>query len=91
MISENTVKGSASLTLPTHQQQQTMDVLFELSKLLNTGLDRETLGLLVALTENGAHPEALAMVVRELRREAAALARNAQGTVNSADQDKSAE
>ncbi len=56
---------------------QTLDVLHELSKLLNTGLDRETLEVLVALCENGANPESLAMVVKELRREAAALARAA--------------
>jgi mitotic-spindle organizing protein 1 len=56
---------------------QTLDLLHELSKLLNTGLDRETLEVLVALCENGANPEALAMVVKELRREAAALARAA--------------
>ena len=44
-----------------------------MSKLLDTGLDRETLAILVALVENGVSPEALAAVVKELRREAAAL------------------
>eukprot|EP00514_Thraustochytrium_sp_LLF1b_P011845 CAMPEP_0184541470 /NCGR_PEP_ID=MMETSP0199_2-20130426/1395_1 /TAXON_ID=1112570 /ORGANISM="Thraustochytrium sp., Strain LLF1b" /LENGTH=78 /DNA_ID=CAMNT_0026935195 /DNA_START=171 /DNA_END=407 /DNA_ORIENTATION=+ len=58
--------------------QQTMDVLFELSKLLNTGLDKETLGILVALCENGADPDALAMVIQELRREAVALVQSEQ-------------
>ena len=50
-----------------------MRVLEEMSELLNTGLDRESLGLLVALTEEGVNPEALAAVVKELRREAAAI------------------
>jgi len=45
--------------------------LFEISQLLNTGLDKETLEILVKLTELGVHPEALAAVVKELRREAA--------------------
>ena len=48
-------------------------VLFDISQLLNTGLDRATLNVLVGLTETGANPEALAAVVKELRRESAAL------------------
>ena len=48
--------------------------LFEISNILNTGLDRETLAILVNLCESGVHPEALAAVVKELRREAAAVA-----------------
>jgi len=51
-------------------------VLYELSRLLNTGLDRETLGILVSLCENGTNPEALAMVVKELRREGDMLAKS---------------
>jgi mitotic-spindle organizing protein 1 len=68
-------------------------VLYEMSNLLNTGLDRATLSILIELcgayscfksivlsakvddvfTETGVNPEALAAVVKELRREAAAL------------------
>jgi len=48
-------------------------VCYELSRLLDTGLDRDTLALLVGLLESGIHPEALAAVVLELRREAAEL------------------
>ncbi len=48
-------------------------VAFEISRLLDTGLDRETLSILIALVESGVHPEALAAVVKELRREAAEL------------------
>lgn len=48
-------------------------VLFDISQLLQTGLDRETLSTLVGLTETGVNPEALAAVVKELRRESAAL------------------
>ena len=44
-----------------------------MSQLLETGLDRETLAVLVGLTESGVNPEALAAVVKELRRESAAL------------------
>ena len=45
----------------------------EISDLLNTGLDEETLKVCVQLLEAGVNPEALAAVVRELRRETAAL------------------
>ena len=48
-------------------------VLYEISQILNCGLDRETLSLLVSLCENGVNPEALAAVVKELRKEAATL------------------
>ena len=48
-------------------------VLFDISQLLQTGLDRETLAVLVGMTESGVNPEALAAVVKELRRESAAL------------------
>ena len=45
----------------------------EISELLNTGLDDETLKVCVQLLEAGVNPEALATVVLELRRESAAL------------------
>ena len=48
-------------------------VLFDISQLLQTGLDRKSLETLVGLTECGVNPEALASVVKELRRESAAL------------------
>ncbi|KAI5821025.1 mitotic-spindle organizing gamma-tubulin ring associated-domain-containing protein [Pyronema omphalodes] len=47
-----------------------VDVLNEISTLLNTGLDRTTLSLCVSLIENGVNPEALAAIIKELRREA---------------------
>ena len=45
----------------------------EISDLLNTGLDDETLRVCVQLLEAGVNPEALATVVRELRRETTAI------------------
>lgn len=44
-----------------------------MSTILDTGLDRKTLSLLLELVESGVNPEALAAVVKELRREAATL------------------
>ncbi|KAL1523981.1 hypothetical protein AB1Y20_018896 [Prymnesium parvum] len=56
-----------------YQREETLDVLYDISQLLQTGLDREALSILVDLTETGVNPEALAAVVHELRRESAAL------------------
>ncbi|XP_031573161.1 mitotic-spindle organizing protein 1-like [Actinia tenebrosa] len=53
--------------------REAMETLTEISKLLNTGLDSETLAICVKLCEAGVNPEALASVVQELRRETAAL------------------
>ena len=58
-------------------RDDTLDVLYDMSQLLQTGLDRETLAVLVGLTETGVNPEALAAVVKELRRESAAIAAEA--------------
>lgn len=38
-----------------------MQVLFDISQLLNTQLDRETLATCVNMIESGVHPEALAV------------------------------
>ena len=48
----------------------TIEVVHEMSRLLDTGLNRETLTVLISLCESGINPEALAGVVKELRREA---------------------
>jgi hypothetical protein len=47
--------------------------MFEMSQILNCGLDQKTLSILVSLIENGVNPEALAAVVKELKRETEAL------------------
>ena len=41
--------------------------------MLNCGLDKKSLNILVGMIENGVNPEALALVVKELKRETAAL------------------
>ncbi|KAK3838767.1 MAG: mitotic-spindle organizing gamma-tubulin ring associated-domain-containing protein [Linnemannia elongata] len=64
----------ASREQQQQQQQearQAMDILTEMSSILNTGLDRVTLSVCVSLCESGVNPEALAAVIKELRRESA--------------------
>ena len=48
-------------------------VVKEISRVLGTGLDDETLRICIQLCEAGVNPEALSHVIRELRREAATL------------------
>ncbi|RAH64925.1 mitotic-spindle organizing protein 1 [Aspergillus aculeatinus CBS 121060] len=60
--------------------REVIDILHEISTLLNTHLDRTELSLCVSLIENGVNPEALAVgffpeflrwaVIKDLRKEA---------------------
>ncbi|KNZ55497.1 hypothetical protein VP01_2660g1 [Puccinia sorghi] len=47
-----------------------LQVLHEISELLGTGLDQQTLALCIGMIEEGTNPLALAQVVQELRQEA---------------------
>ncbi|CAI2383112.1 unnamed protein product [Moneuplotes crassus] len=55
------------------EAQETIDILYEISKLLNCGVNKKTLAILLSLTANGVNPEAIAAVYKELKRETAAL------------------
>ena len=48
------------------QAKESLELAFQMSQILDTGLDRHTLSLLMALCDRGAIPEALAALVREL-------------------------
>lgn len=54
--------------------QQTLDILYDISQLLGTQLDKETLATCIGMIESGVNPEALAAVIQELRREGVAIA-----------------
>ncbi|KAJ1403006.1 Mitotic-spindle organizing protein 1 [Sesbania bispinosa] len=49
--------------------RESLDLAFNMSNILDTGLDRHTLSVLIALCDLGVNPEALAAVVKELRKE----------------------
>ncbi|DBA66583.1 TPA: hypothetical protein ACH3X2_002239 [Trebouxia sp. C0005] len=55
------------------EANEALGIIHQISQILDTGLDKETLSILIALCESGVNPEALAAAVRELRREAARL------------------
>lgn len=48
--------------------RDSLDIAFQMSNILDTGLDRHTLSILIALCDLGLNAEALAAVVKELRR-----------------------
>lgn len=52
-----------------NERAQLIDSLHELSNILETGLDRESLTILLELTEAGVNPEALAALIKELRKQ----------------------
>ena len=49
--------------------RESLDLAFGMSNILDTGLDRHTLSVLIALCDLGINPEALAAVVKELQKE----------------------
>ncbi|XWS37605.1 hypothetical protein CRYUN_Cryun19dG0059000 [Craigia yunnanensis] len=49
--------------------RESLDLAFHMSNILDTGLDRHTLSVLIALCDLGLNSEALAAVVKELQRE----------------------
>ncbi|KAH6640736.1 mitotic-spindle organizing protein 1 [Chaetomium tenue] len=48
--------------------QQAVNILHEISTILNCHLDRQTLSICISMIEKGINPEALANVVKELRK-----------------------
>lgn len=49
--------------------RESLELVFRMSNILETGLDRHTLSVLIALCDIGLNPEALATLVKELRRD----------------------
>ncbi len=47
-----------------------------MSQILNCGINRDTLTVLISMIENGANPEALAAVVKEMKKENISLGNN---------------
>lgn len=58
------------------QSQKIRTTIQNISELLNTGLDNQTLDLCVKLCEAGVHPQALAEIVQQIRAEVEKLKNN---------------
>ncbi len=54
--------------LDIEDSKETLEILYEMSQILNCGLNKETLNILVTMIEKGVNPEALIRVVEELRK-----------------------
>lgn len=69
---------------PVTRQEEAavLDRLEQISNILNTGLDRKQVFAIKQLCEYGVNPQALAQVIRYLRREGA-VASNSQNPPNS--------
>ncbi|CAD8081150.1 unnamed protein product [Paramecium primaurelia] len=58
-----------SISQEKEEAQETLEIIHEMSQILNCGLDRQQLAVLVSMIENGVNPEALALVVNEMKTE----------------------
>lgn len=56
--------------------------LLNISNILNTGLSAETLDICIQLCEAGVHPQALANVIQQIRREVAQIQQTSQNGTN---------
>lgn len=54
------------------QAAEALNVAHEISKILDCGLDKDTLAVCISLIEAGVNPEALAEVIKRLRKQAGA-------------------
>ncbi|CAD8045032.1 unnamed protein product [Paramecium primaurelia] len=51
------------------EAQETLEIIQEMSQILNCGLDRQQLAILISMIDNGVNPEALSLVVNEMKTE----------------------
>ena len=66
------MKGAKRKSTANHDRNAA-EILHEISDILETGLEKEHLNILLEMCENGVDPNALAAVVKELRRESSAM------------------
>ena len=67
--SSSSVSASRSLPPSLSTSRESMEIICELSDLLQTGLSQDALVAVVDLLESGVSPEAVAAAVLEIRRE----------------------
>jgi mitotic-spindle organizing protein 1 len=65
---DNSNKANFS-QLDVEEARETIEILNEMGQILNCGLDRQTISILVSMIEMGVNPEALSAVIQEMRRE----------------------
>ena len=55
--------------LELEESKESLEILYEMSQILNCGISREILSILITMIEKGVNPEALVQVVKEMRNE----------------------
>ena len=71
-VSASVSSAVSSAAPPLSTSRESMDIICQLSDLLQTGLSRDALEALVDLLESGVSPEAIAAAILEIRREVVA-------------------
>jgi len=61
-------KSGGLVSASSQAEQDTFETLLQISQLLNTGLDRQTLSTCMQLCQLGVNPEALAAVIKKIRK-----------------------
>lgn len=72
-----TNSSTATSINPVKNAREQIDNLHQLSALLGAGLDKQSLGICVSLLESGVNPEALACIMKEIKKEAESLSATA--------------
>ncbi|KAJ4792049.1 Mitotic-spindle organizing protein 1 [Rhynchospora pubera] len=58
-------KKNRALLVSMDSAKESLDLAYQVSQILGTGLDRHTLSLLISLCDRGVNPKALSALVRE--------------------------
>lgn len=66
-------EGGDNADIKLQQNEQIREIIHEISQLMNTGLSPEALDICIKLCEAGVHPQALAEVVTQIRKETSAV------------------
>lgn len=75
-LEEGQSKANGSNYLKLQQSQVIRSNIHGISQLLNTGLNAECLDTCIKLIEAGVHPQALAEVITQIRREVSNIHQN---------------
>ena len=63
---------ASSNTLSETDQCEVVDLLYQLSGVLNCGIDKQTVAIIVNMVEAGISPVAISSIVKEIRNESLA-------------------
>lgn len=71
--SSRAASPNSSNYIKLQQSEAVRSNIYNISQLLNTGLSQESLDICIRLCEAGVHPQSLANIVNQIRREMAVI------------------